>query len=88
MLNRVIVIGNERNMAVAVFFIVSFDSFLFTNMTTVEQNGLSGRDLRIKLFDLMKSKGIVDNVKVDLIDIFNSILFEISLVSFTWSINS
>ncbi|CAM4760077.1 unnamed protein product, partial [Rotaria magnacalcarata] len=32
-------------------------------MTTVEQNGLSGRDLRIKLFDLMKSKGIVDNVK-------------------------
>jgi hypothetical protein len=32
--------------------------------TTVEQNGLSGRDLRIKLFDLMKSKGIVDNVKV------------------------
>jgi hypothetical protein len=75
-------------MAVAVFFIVSFDSFLFTNMTTVEQNGLSGRDLRIKLFDLMKSKGIVDNVKVDLIDIFNSILFEISLVSFTWSINS
>jgi hypothetical protein len=57
-------------------------------MTTVEQNGLSGRDLRIKLFDLMKSKGIVDNVKVDLIDIFNSILFEISLVSFTWSINS
>ncbi|CAM4891276.1 unnamed protein product [Rotaria socialis] len=32
-------------------------------MTTVEQNGLSGRDLRIKLFDLMKSKGIIDNVK-------------------------
>ncbi|UJR13726.1 hypothetical protein I4U23_000737 [Adineta vaga] len=32
-------------------------------MTTVEQDGLSGRDLRIKLFDLMKSKGIVDNVK-------------------------
>ncbi|CAF1289966.1 unnamed protein product [Adineta steineri] len=32
-------------------------------MTTVEQNGLSGRDLRIKLFDLMKSKGIVDNTK-------------------------
>ncbi|CAF1014534.1 unnamed protein product [Adineta ricciae] len=33
-------------------------------MTSVDQNGLSGRDLRIKLFDLMKSKGIVDNVKV------------------------
>ncbi|CAF0952557.1 unnamed protein product [Adineta ricciae] len=32
-------------------------------MTSVDQNGLSGRDLRIKLFDLMKSKGIVDNVK-------------------------
>ena len=30
-------------------------------MTT---NALSGRDFRIKLFDLMKSKGVVDNVKV------------------------
>jgi len=36
-------------------------------MTTIDQNGLSGRDLRIKLFDLMKSKGIVDNVKVNII---------------------
>ena len=33
-------------------------------MTAMEPNGLSGRDLRLKLFDLMKSKGIVDNVKV------------------------
>ncbi len=41
-------------------------------MTTVEQHGLSGRDLRIKLFDLMKSKGIVDNVKVDRIDVYKS----------------
>jgi len=32
--------------------------------TTMEQNGLNSRDLRIKLFDLMKSKGVVDNVKV------------------------
>jgi hypothetical protein len=43
-------------------------------MTMVEQNGLSGRDLRIKLFDLMKSKGIVDNVKVDRINMSNEIL--------------
>ncbi|CAF1252804.1 unnamed protein product [Rotaria sordida] len=35
-------------------------------MTTMDQNGLNGRDLRIKLFDLMKSKGIVDNVKTHL----------------------
>ncbi|CAF3639582.1 unnamed protein product [Rotaria sp. Silwood1] len=35
-------------------------------MTTNGQNGLNGRDLRIKLFDLMKSKGIVDNVKTHL----------------------
>jgi hypothetical protein len=41
-------------------------------MTTVEQHGLSGRDLRIKLFDLMKSKGIVDNVKVYKIHNFKS----------------
>jgi hypothetical protein len=34
-------------------------------MTAMEPNGLSGRDLRLKLFDLMKSKGIVDNVKVN-----------------------
>lgn len=29
-----------------------------------EANGLSGRDFRVKLYDLMKSKGVVDNVKV------------------------
>ncbi|CAF2581569.1 unnamed protein product [Rotaria sp. Silwood2] len=34
--------------------------------SSIEQNSLNGRDLRIKLFDLMKSKGIVDNVKTHL----------------------